>query len=278
MVHLQIWMLMMIKLFLVGIGTGNPAHVTIQAINQLKAADIIMIPRKGEHKSDLVDLRHQICDELLGEDAPPLIEFDLPVRDDNKSYLTAVDEWHDAIAEIWQDCIQAARKTITTNITHVAMLIWGDPALYDSSLRIASRLTPAPIITIIPGITSVQALTAAHKIPLNEIGKPFIITTGRQLTSNGFPKEVDTAIIMLDGKCAFQSLEQDLYHIWWGAYLGMKSEVIIDGQLSKVADRIIQTRQQERAKHGWIMDSYMLRREKTRKKLGKRTVLHKHEK
>ena len=117
-----------------------------------------------------------------------------------------------------------------------------------------------------------------HKIPLNEIGKPFIITTGRQLTSNGFPKEVDTAIIMLDGKCAFQSLEQDLYHIWWGAYLGMKSEVIIDGQLSKVADRIIQTRQQERAKHGWIMDSYMLRREKTRKKLGKRTVLHKHEK
>ena len=58
--------MMIAELFLIGIGTGNPAHVTQQAISQLKAADIIMIPRKGSEKSDLADLRHQICDELLG--------------------------------------------------------------------------------------------------------------------------------------------------------------------------------------------------------------------
>ena len=63
---------MTIELFLVGIGTGNPAHITIKAIQQLKAADILIIPRKGNSKSDLADFRHQICNELLAEDCPPL--------------------------------------------------------------------------------------------------------------------------------------------------------------------------------------------------------------
>ena len=39
---------MTIEIFLVGVGTGNPAHITLQAIEQLKSADIIIIPRKGE--------------------------------------------------------------------------------------------------------------------------------------------------------------------------------------------------------------------------------------
>ena len=63
---------MTIELFLVGIGTGNPAHITIQAIQQLKAADILIIPRKGDSKSDLANLRYQICNELLEENTPPL--------------------------------------------------------------------------------------------------------------------------------------------------------------------------------------------------------------
>ena len=67
--HYLIWIfLMTIELFLVGVGTGNPAHITLQAIEQLKSADIIIIPRKGDNKSDLADLRYQICNEILGEE------------------------------------------------------------------------------------------------------------------------------------------------------------------------------------------------------------------
>ena len=255
---------MTIELFLVGIGTGNPAHITIQAIQQLKAADILIIPRKGNSKSDLADLRHQICNELLAENSPPLFEFDLPVRDNNKPYLVAVEEWHDAIAEIWTDRIKTAKQALARQINSVGLLIWGDPSLYDSSLRIAKRLKPAATITVTPGITAVQALTAAHKIPVNEIGKPFIITTGRQLVDFGFPEGVDTAIIMLDGNCAFTSLTPDLYHIWWGAYLGMENEVLIEGKLAEVCDLIVETRKNARERHGWIMDTYMLRQEKIR--------------
>ena len=253
---------MTIELFLVGIGTGNPAHITIQAIQQLKAADILIIPRKGNSKSDLADLRHQICNELLAEDSPPLFEFDIPVRDNDKLYLTAVEAWHDAVAEIWSDCIKTATQTLAREINSVGLLIWGDPSLYDSSLRIAKRLKPTANVTVTPGITAVQALTAAHKIPVNEIGKPFTITTGRQLVDFGFPDGVDTAIIMLDGNCAFTSLKLDLYHIWWGAYLGMEHEILIEGELARVSDLIVETRKNARKMRGWIMDSYMLQRER----------------
>ena len=254
---------MTIELFLVGIGTGNPAHITIQAIQQLKAADILIIPRKGDSKSDLANLRYQICNELLEENTPPLFEFDLPVRDETKRYLSAVETWHDAIADIWADCIKTAKQNLDREINSVGLLIWGDPSLFDSSLRIAQRLKPTPNITVTPGITAVQALTAAHKIPVNEIGKPFIVTTGRQLVESGFPDGIDTAIIMLDGNCAFKTLEMELYHIWWGAYLGMEQEVLIEGNLAEVSVLIVETRRKRRKMHGWIMDSYMLQRERT---------------
>lgn len=250
----------MIELCLVGIGTGNPAHVTMQAITKLQSTDIIIVPRKGEMKSDLADLRHHICETLLGDNSPPLFEFDLPVRDDDKSYLSAVDEWHDAIAAVWQDAIAQAQDQLDRPVSSVGLLIWGDPSLYDSSLRIASRFNPQPHITMIPGITSVQALTAGHKIPVNEIGKPFMVTTGRQLRDRGFPNDADTIIVMLDGHCGFQTLEKDLYHIWWGAYLGMENELLIEGPLGAVCDKIIETRQSARAAHGWLMDCYMLQR------------------
>ena len=252
---------MTIELFLVGVGTGNPKHISLQAIEQLKSVDIIIIPRKGHDKSDLADLRRQICNQILKEESPTLFEFELPTRTKEKNYFKAVDAWHDAIAKIWNECIRNAQQTLKKRVNSVGLLIWGDPSLYDSSLRIAKRLKPMPNIKVIPGITSVQALTAAHKITVNEIGKPFVITTGRQIANFGFPDGIDTAIIMLDGNCSFKKLEQEIYHIWWGAYLGMKNEILIEGKLSEVSEVIVETRKKAREVHGWIMDSYMLKRE-----------------
>ena len=91
----------------------------------------------------------------------------------------------------------------------MALLIWGDPSLYDFSLRIARRLDPLPEIEVIPGVTAIQALCAAHAIPLNEIGEPFLVTTGRRLREGGWPPGVETVVVMLDGGTAFQSLDPD---------------------------------------------------------------------
>ena len=91
---------------------------------------------------------------------------------------------------------------------------------------------------MIPGITSIQALCAAHAIPLNEIGEPFLVTTGRRLREGGWPSGVDTVVVMLDGGAAFKSLDASGLHIWWGAYLGMADQMILSGPLAEVGGKI----------------------------------------
>jgi precorrin-6A synthase len=244
----------MTTLFLIGIGTGNPDHVTGQAIRALNAADLILIPRKGEAKSDLADLRRQILSQVLTTPVP-VAEYDVPGRADQDDYLGAVNDWHDAIARAWAVTI-AAR---CPDAAHVALMVWGDPSLYDSTLRIAARLTGLAV-KVIPGITSLQALTAAHAIPLNTLAAPVTITTGRRLRDHGWPEGATTLAVMLDKGGAFTTLDPEGVTIWWGAYVGMPEETLIHGPLVEVSQEILATRATLRAEHGWIMDIYLLRR------------------
>jgi precorrin-6A synthase len=247
----------MIELILVGIGTGNPDHLTRSAVTALNRADLILIPRKGPDKDDLAGLRRDICAQVVTNPATRLVEFDLPVRDPaTPDYRRRVDDWHDAIAAAWAREIAAHLG----DTGRVALLVWGDPALYDSTLRIAGRLKPAPKITVIPGITSLQTLCAAHAIPLNEIGAPFLVTTGRRLRDHGWPEGVDTLVVMLDGDCAFQILPPEGVQIWWTAYAGMAEEINIAGPLAETGPEIVQRRAAARSAHGWLMDIYLLRR------------------
>jgi len=247
-----------IAISLIGIGTGNPDHVTHAAVTAMNAADLILLPRKGAGKSDLVDLRRTICTALLTGPAK-VVEFDLPERDADAPYRAAVDAWHDAIAAVW--AAQIAEHLPDGG--RVAFLVWGDPSLYDSSLRIAERLCAGGRsirVSVVPGITSLQALTAAHAIPLNTLAAPVTITTGRRLRAEGWPAGVETLAVMLDGACAFETLAPEGITIWWGAYLGMAQEALIAGPLASVRAEIVTCRTGLRARHGWIMDVYLLRR------------------
>jgi precorrin-6A synthase len=128
------------------------------------------------------------------------------------------------------------------------------------SKRIARRLVSAPRIDVIPGVTSIQALCAAHGVPLNEVGEPFLVTTGRRLREGGWPTGVETVVVMLDGGTAFQSLDTKDVHVWWGAYLGMPNQIVLSGSLAEAGPKIAAARAEARARHGWIMDSYILKR------------------
>jgi precorrin-6A synthase len=244
-------------LSLIGIGCGDPGQLTLAAIRAINAADLILIPRKGAEKSDLAELRRTICAEVLTSKTTRIVEFDLPVRDaEREDYKAGVDTWHDAVAAVWAEQIAAHRG----ERGRVALLIWGDPSLYDSSLRIAQRLDPVPSIEVVPGITAIQALCAAHALPLNEIGAPFLVTTGRRLRERGWPTDADTVVVMLDGGTSFRSLDPAGLHIWWGAYLGMPEQIILSGPLADMAAQIAAARRGARETHGWIMDSYILKR------------------
>ncbi len=243
---------------IIGIGTGNPEHLTIQAINAMNAADAIFIPTKGAEKDSLAAVRREICNRYIANHSTKIVEFAVPRRvTADRTYLQSVDEWHASIAEIYVGLIANLPPA-----GEGAFLVWGDPSLYDSTIRILERAQKLGSIgfefSVIPGITSVQALAASHRIPINLVGKPIEITTGRRLLEQGY--HTQNTVVMLDGDLAFSKVGDPEVEIFWGAYLGTPEEITCAGRLDDVADEIIKARAQARQRHGWIMDIYLLRK------------------
>lgn len=248
------------KLLLIGIGAGNREHITMQAIAALNAVDVFFAIDKGSEKEDLAGLRREICETYIEDKNYRTVAAPDPERDRQpSSYEKAVRDWHDSRAAIFERMIADELGENECG----AFLVWGDPALYDSALRIVEQIRARGAVAfdweIVPGISSVQALAAAHKISLHGVGEPIHITTGRNL-AGGLAEGFDNVVVMLDGQCAFKTIQQSGIDIYWGAYIGTKDEILMSGDLQEIADAIEQTRSTARARKGWIMDVYLLRR------------------
>ena len=242
----------------VGIGTGDPEHLTLQAVRALADIDAVFVLDKRAETADLVAIRKRICDAHIARPYR-LVAVDDPPRERNPAdYGATVEAWHAARAER----LEAAFAAHLGPGEAGALLVWGDPALYDSTLRILERIAARGRLRlaceVIPGISSVQVLCARHAVPLNAIGGAICITTGRRLAT-GWPEGVESVVVMLDGDPTFAGLDPDLT-IHWGAYLGTADEIVRAGRLGDVAEEIRAIRAEARARHGWIMDTYLLRR------------------
>lgn len=237
----------------IGIGVGDPDFVTTQAIRALNDTDVFFAMDKGEAKGDLIALRREICRRFITEPGYRFVEMPDPPRAVDGDYNRAVSDWHAARARLWAGAIETELPEGGVG----AFLAWGDPSLYDSTLRILEEVARHVELAydVIPGVTAIQVLTARHRIPLNDIGEPVLITTGRQLRSTGL---CGSAVVMLDGDCAFLDCPPQT-RIWWGAYLGAPEEILVAGTVGEVGERIVAMRAEARARHGWIMDTYLLR-------------------
>jgi precorrin-6A synthase len=248
------------RVLVIGIGAGDPEHVTVQAINALNQAEVFFVIEKGHETDELVRLRREICERYIDEQTYRIVEIADPPRDrTTPAYREAVEDWRARRAELWERAIADELDDDGCG----AFLVWGDPSLYDSTLavleQILARGTVAFEHEVVPGISSVQALTARHRIPLNRVGRAVQITTGRRL-AEGFPDGVDEVVVMLDADCSFRHLDDEGLEIHWGAYLGMDDEILVSGRVNEVGSQIERLRREARERKGWIMDAYLLRR------------------
>jgi precorrin-6A synthase len=252
------------EILVIGIGPGHPDHVTVEAVEALNRAEVVFVVDKGDEKSGLQALRDEICRRHIRDQSGyRVVEIPEPARDRNaEDYQRAVEDWHDKRAALFEGAMLEHLDEDAVG----AFLVWGDPSLYDGTLRIIERILARRAVRfeyrVIPGVTSVQVLTARHRLPLNRIGEPIHITTGRRLAAaDGLPDGLDSAVVMLDAGFAAADIDDGELCVYWGAYLGSPDEVLISGRLCDVADDIVRTKQELRARHGWIMDTYLLRRE-----------------
>ncbi|HEV8424171.1 MAG TPA: precorrin-6A synthase (deacetylating) [Actinomycetes bacterium] len=248
------------RLLVIGIGAGDPDHLTVQAIKAMNRAEVFFVVDKGDGARELTRLRHELCERFVERPGYRIVAVPDPPRDRTAAaYRPAVEDWRQRRAELWARTLHQELGEDGCG----AFLVWGDPSLYDSTLDVLERILADGGLEfdyqVVPGISSVQALAAGHRIALNRVGGPVHITTGRRLT-DGFPDHSDDVVVMLDAACAFEGLTDQDLDIYWGAYVGTDDELLVSGRLADVAAEIKATRQAARERKGWIMDTYLLRR------------------
>jgi precorrin-6A synthase len=243
------------KIVVIGIGGGSPEHLTGEAITAMNQVDLFLVADKGSAKSDLTRLRAELCRAVIDHHYHRIVAVDDPERERSATnYGDAVRDWHAARVTAYAQVIARELPEGGT----VGFLAWGDPALYDSTIRIAHAL--ADDVRVVPGISSVQLLAAGHRITLNRIGASVHLTTGRRLVAEYSP-DLGDVVVLLDGDLACTGLVEaypDL-QIYWGAQLGLPDQTLVAGRLGEMLPEITRVRAALRDRRGWVFDTYLLR-------------------
>ena len=241
------------KIRVIGIGAGHPDQVTVEAIRALRSVDYFITADKGDD-DPLLAARQALLERHL-DVIPPVVAVRDPERDRKPGdYDRAVDAWHEARADEYE-------LAILERDGDVGFLVWGDPAFYDSTIRIVEKVLSRGNVEadwdVIPGISSLQLLAARHRIVLHDVGQPILVTTGRRL-QEALEADADNILVMLNSTVDLEGFEA--YNIWWGANLGTADERLISGRAVEVAVEVLQTRIEMRSTVGWIMDIFLLRK------------------
>ncbi|MEP9365436.1 precorrin-6A synthase (deacetylating) [Nocardioides sp. CN2-186] len=227
----------------IGMGMG-PAHLTGEAVEALGECDYVVAASKGPD-DPLLGVRRAVC-EAHGVELVVVADPERD-RDDPADYPAAVRTWHDARVE-------AYRQVIDARGGRVGFLVWGDPALYDSTIRIASELSPD--LRVVPGISAPQILAARHRIVLHPVGQPVHVTTQRRMREAVDAGQTNL-VVMLSAGLDLDGLDD--WSIWWGANLGTDSEELVAGRVGDVLAELDAARDRAKSAAGWVMDVSLLR-------------------
>lgn len=235
------------KVLIAGVGMGLQ-HVTGEVAEALAGADYVIAAAKGPDDG-LLAARRVIADHF-GLD---LVAVTDPERDrrDPADYPGAVKVWHEARVAAYEQVLRDREGT-------AAFLVWGDPSLYDSTIRIVEQLTSRMPLEyeVLPGISAPQLLAARHKMVLHPVGAPVHVTTARRLREAIDAGQSNIAV-MLSASLELSGLDD--WTIWWGANLGTSSEELVRGRVAEVLPAIEDARSRAKESAGWVMDVYLLR-------------------
>lgn len=238
------------KIYLIGIGPGDPKYLTVEAIETIRKLNVFLVPLKKGGKQELTDIRERIIDYCHPDRDYKLIKLDFPERKKSSPYEKSVKQWRDQKTEIILKALE--------NIEEAGLLVLGDPSLYDGHIDIMLELKKHISLEfeIIPGISSIQILSARHKISLSKIAGSVILTTPRGLKKI---KDLnDNIVVLLDNYETFKLFKEKNPKIYWGAYLGTEKESIYSGQLHQCIEQLIDLRRRLKKENGWIMETYLL--------------------
>jgi precorrin-6A synthase len=251
------------RVLVVGVGSGDPDHLTVGAVRALNRADVLFLMEKGD-EDPLAVHRLRLLESALEPGARPRVvtrrvdRVAGPSPGSATGYEADRRAWRARRIAVYADLIAQLAPGETG-----AFLVWGDPSLFDGTLAVldelVSRDLPAFTVEVLPGVTSVAALAARHGTSLHDVGESVTFTTGRRLRDEGWPSGATSVVVMADAGDTLAGLDDDL-RVWWGAFLGLPGERVLHGRLGDCRDDIARARLECRVAEGWLFDTYLLRR------------------
>lgn len=255
------------RLRVIGVGPGGVDHVTVEAVEAMRSVDWFLVLDKAAATragapDPLVAAREAVLARHVGPNAV-VVRVEDPARErradfvgTDADYRAAVLAWHRARTERIVAALGRHRGD-------VGFLVWGDPAFYDSTLRVldrvGDRLGAGLEVDVIPGISAVQLLAARHRIVLHDVGRPLHVTTGRALT-DAVEDGLDNIVVMLNRDVeALADPRLGGWTVWWGGNLGTRAEALVAGRVAEVLPQIRRARRRLRETAGWVMDIYLVR-------------------
>jgi precorrin-6A synthase len=228
------------RLYVIGIGAGDPSWLTLAAVSALESLDVLFVLDKGD---ELTAARRALISRYAAGAREVALED--PPRGRGAEAVAA---WR-----AQRVALVSAALAAETGVG--AFLAWGDPSLYDGLMSVLDEVGVA--FEVVPGISAMSALAARFGIAVNRVGGSVLITSGRRLAAEGML--ADDVVVMLDSGLAFLEVSADV-EIYWGAYLGTPDELLVSGVLGDVRDEIVRVRSEARERKGWMFDTYLLRR------------------
>ncbi len=142
------------KLFVIGVGPGDPELLTLKAVSILKQVPCIVVPKGREEGSSLA---LSIVRRVLPLDGKEIVEAHFPmVKTASNAELN-----HELDAK-WHETVEAVLNRVDRGLD-VAFITIGDPGIYSTYFYLHDRLLerkPSLTIEIVPGISSINASAA----------------------------------------------------------------------------------------------------------------------
>jgi precorrin-2/cobalt-factor-2 C20-methyltransferase len=209
----------------VGVGPGDPELVTVKAVRELRAADVVLVPVLADMAEDEPGRAEATVRAHVADGRIRRVVFALNEREDRGRRESAWDAAGQVVAAEFDGGAQA-----------VAFATIGDPNVYSTFAYLAAtvrELVPAVEIDTVPGITAMQDLAARSGTVLCEGSETlalFPLTAGLAAFAEAL-EAFDTVVAYKGGRRMPEVLEAvraagRLEGAVFGASLGLPEEDI----------------------------------------------------
>jgi precorrin-2/cobalt-factor-2 C20-methyltransferase len=165
------------KLYVVGVGPGDPELLTLKAVRVLKSVPCVVVPKGREEGSSLA---LSIVQKALSLDGKEIIEAyfpmrktaphpgPLPGRGAGENLGTLPGGEREELNARWSETVEAVSGRLSRGIDSAFITI-GDPSIYSTFFYLYDRLLeklPSLVMEIVPGISSINAAAARAGLSL----------------------------------------------------------------------------------------------------------------